>query len=175
MEGDPPRKRTRAYRESLELHEKKERTFISLQKLFEKQIRDFFEPSELPNVIVCCDEEMRNKLMEFAERINKIPKYRSEKIHDIYMALIFTFYSLLGEQTEDAFGTEFLIGKGFNPRLPYELFLELTIGDLMEENGTNLSQNIRRSLLGFNGGKKRSKKSKRRKRSKRKTKRVKRY
>ena len=59
---------------------------------------------------------------------------------------------------EDAFGTEFLLGKGFNPRLPYELFLELTIGDLMEENGTNLSQNIRRSLLGFNGGKKRSKK-----------------
>lgn len=155
MDDEPPIKRAKTDTVNSEMFIRKERMFIKLQKLFEDQIELFLKPHELPNAIICCDEEMRTKLMDISERIIRMPMYSSAKLHDVYMGLIFTFYSLLGEQTEDAFDTHFFYGKAFDARIPNKIFLDLTIGDITEADGTNLSQYVRKMLLGLNGGKRR--------------------
>ena len=169
MDDEPPRKRAKTNEVSdssgndTRLRLSKERMFIGVENLFKK---DVLKESKESEAILCCDEEMRAKLMDIAERIIKLPKYRSVKLHDVYMALIFTFYSLLGEQTEDVFDTEFFYGKAFNALDPHNIFLDLTTGDIEEADGTNLSQVVRRMLLGLNGGKRRKRTLRSRRRTK---------
>jgi hypothetical protein len=140
------------------------------QKLF-KSIEKFFKRNTLRNIpeheaILCCDDEMRNKLIMAGDRIIRIPAYRSIEHQDLYLTLIFTFYAMLGEQIDDIYDTMFLKRNAKNPALVEQLFIDLTTKDMLEADGTNLSSFVRKMLLGLHGGKRRRKrksKSKKRK------------
>ena len=82
----------------------------------------------------------------------------------------------MGEQTDEYFTTSFLTKISIDHPLVNELYLKLTAGDIIDSNGKNLSQDIRRYFLfgikqtgGNNLKKKHYKKTHKRKTHKRKT------
>jgi hypothetical protein len=55
---------------------------------------------------------------------------------------------LLDEPGEDIF-TGFFNRYAYNYKLVTELYFKLTTGELIEDNGNDLSQDARRKILGF--------------------------
>ncbi len=141
----------------------KQRLFKSIEQFYKRETLRYIPE---PNAILCCDDEMRNKLIRVGDRIIRIPAYNSIEYQDLYLTLIFTFYAMLGEQIDDIYDTKFLKAYAKNPALVEQLFIDLTAKDILEADGTNLSSFVRKMLLGLNGGKRRKGKSRKRKTSK---------
>lgn len=157
--------------EPLEPELLKQKLFKSIEKGYKQRtLREIPET----HAILCCDDEMRNKLIEVGERIKRIGTYASIDYRDLYLTLLFTFYAMLGEQIDDIYDTGFLKRNAKNPTLVEHLFIDLTTKDILEADGTNLSSFVRKMLLGLHGGKRRRRRTKRNKRTKMKTKRNKR-
>jgi hypothetical protein len=145
-------------------------TFGTVEKMFRDEISN--HPRYEQNTVICCDEEHENELIQLAHRIKLTQPYNDLSDRDLYLTLIFIYYSLLGEQTEDVFTLDFLKKKSINKPLVEQLYLQLTTGDIIETNGRNLSQDVRRGFLGFSpiGGKPKNKTKKKNKKKKKKNK-----
>ncbi len=133
--------------------------------LFDERIRQEHQP----DFNVCCNEQEKHMIQSFAEEIHKTTKYRQLSFYDLYLTLIFTYYSLhLMEQTEDWLRSYDLVDYMRN-ELVKELYKDITTGKLLDINNNNLSKEIRRAFMGLRGGKrnKRRKTIKKRKSNKR--------
>lgn len=98
-----------------------------------------------------------------AENIKRVPEFATLSDRDIYIVLIFTFYSLrLNEQTRDWLNTGFLKTNLVNKELGNKLFLDIATNDITLD-GQNFSSAIRRYILGLHGGNKTLKRRKKRK------------
>jgi hypothetical protein len=96
----------------------------------------------------CCDEEDQDNLLKMTDIIKNIPEFSTLSDRDIYIVLIFIYYSLrLNEQNNDWLGTGLLIRHAENRDLSMHLLLSLTTGDIIINDSGNLSSAIRRYVL----------------------------
>jgi len=110
---------------------------------------------------VCCNEQEKQMIKEFANKIKNIVEYSFVSLFDLYLTLIFAYYSLhLMEQTKDWLRTYDLDEGVIDSYTVNELYREITIGDLIDSEGNNLSSQIRRAFMGLRGGKRSRKKTK---------------
>ena len=132
----------------------KQYIFGTVEKIFKRHIGKY--PKTEINGVICCDEEQENEMITLADRIKLISPYNNLTNYDLYLTLIFIYYSLLEEQANDVFKTRFLMFYAMNKPLVRDLFFKLTTGDIIESDGNNLSQTVRRGYMGFEriGGKK---------------------
>ena len=116
---------------------------------------------------VCCNEDEKKMLMGFASQLRDL--YPTMTLNDIYFTIIFVYYSLnLGEQT-----TDFLQLKIFEKYLNNQndvkkLYLKITTQD-----DNPIYSQIRRTIFGFQGGKRRKMRKMRKMRKTRKMRKIK--
>ena len=150
-----------------------ENNFQTIEKIFRDKISKY--PDVEQRISICCDKDEEESLIELGERIKRTSPYNTLSDHDLYLTLIYIYYSLVaGEQTEDIFNIKFLQLYAINKDLVQDLYLKITTGDIIESNGINLSSAIRRgffrfpSLGGKNKIKRRRKKTNRKSHNKKK-------
>lgn len=139
--------------------------------VIEKQFREIITNRKKSNRrarpfdIICCTESMKHAIIWLGIRIKRNSHYTILSDSDLYLTLIYIWYSLLGEHgVENSFNMQFLLDNATNKELVEELYFTLTTGDMIEEStGRNLSSDVRRGMLGFSplprGGKKPRKKT----------------
>ena len=150
-----------------------ENNFQTIEKIFRDQISKY--PDIERTINICCDDDIESSFIDLGERIKRTSPYNTLSDHDLYLTLIYIYYSLVaGEQTEDIFNIKFLQLYAINKDLVQDLYLKITTGDIIESNGINLSSAIRRgffrfpSLGGKNKIKRRRKKTNRKSHNKKK-------
>lgn len=125
-----------------------ENNFQTIEKIFRDQISKY--PDIERTINICCDDDIESSFIDLGERIKRTYPYDTLSNSDLYLTLIYIYYSLVaGEQTEDIFDINFLRYYAINKDLVQDLYLKITTGDIIESNGRNLSRDIRRGLLGF--------------------------
>jgi len=135
----------------------KKSIFAEAEDVFKKEIQrllktGYWTSEEITNI--CCNEEERVNIMHIADIIKKITPYDTLSYKDMYMTIIYTYYSLnLNEQTKDWLENKVLSKNTSQPELCDNLYLAITTGDL-EYKGVNVSSKIRRDMMGLRGGKK---------------------
>jgi len=135
----------------------KKNIFAEAEDIFKKEIQrllktGYWTSEEITNI--CCNEEERVNIMHIADIIKNISPYDTLSYKDMYMTIIYTYYSLnLNEQTKDWLENKVLSKNTSQPELCDNLYLAITTGDL-EYKGVNLSSKIRRGMMGLRGGKK---------------------
>jgi len=138
-------------------------TFHEVEKIFTDE---FYKRNSTTNQIngnICCNEVAKRSIKVMAENIKRVPEFATLSDRDIYIVLIFTFYSLrLNEQTRDWLNTGFLKTNLVNKELGNKLFLDIATNDITLD-GQNFSSAIRRYILGLHGGNKTLKRRKKRK------------
>ena len=149
-------------------------TLAEVEKLFTDQL--YTRPGMTASISqysnICCDENDETDIIRMGERIKRIPEFASLSFREVYIVLVYIYYSLrLNEQIKDWLPLNFLQEKLLNNQLALKLFIDITTGDIMI-NGENFSSYVRRYILGMRmrGGKKRNR-SKRNKRKRNKSKR----
>ena len=99
----------------------------------------------------CCDESVKRIIIQMTRIIKNIPEFSTLSSKDIFIVIIFTYYSLaLNEQTKDWLKTEFLerVLPEEHLVLALSLYFQITTGDIMV-NGNDFSETIRRIFLGL--------------------------
>ena len=135
----------------------KKSIFAEAEDIFKKEIQrllktGYWTSEEITNI--CCNEEERVNIMDIADIIKNIPPYDTLSYRDVYITIIYTYYSLnLNEQSKDWLENKILSKNTLQPELCNNLYLVITTGDL-EYKGVNLSSKIRRGMMGLRGGKK---------------------
>jgi hypothetical protein len=82
-------------------------TFLQVEQLFTDEI--YRQTPAQTGLNFCCDEENQTNMIEMARVIKQVQPYSELSYRDIFIALIFTYYSLLfNEQTEDWLRTTFI-------------------------------------------------------------------
>lgn len=156
------------------INRSREKSFRDAENIILQKFARRISPQRRNNFNVCCDENEKQMIQSFADKIRAIPEYSFVSLFDIYLTLIFTYYSLhLMEQTRDWLRT-FDLEEAIDSYTVNELYRDITIGDIIDENGNNISSEIRRAFMGLRGGKRskrKSNKKKSNKRNKRKSKR----
>jgi hypothetical protein len=158
----------------INLEEKKE-LFKITENIFKKQANVYAseavrinEPGEnfgkldTTKINLCCDEATEAEIIEFGDLIKTIPKFSDLKLFEIYIALLFTYYSL---RYNEPINFEWLYSKEFFPMFDgilnvkriKDLLYDITMGDI--NININLSSKIRRAAMEMKGGKKKSKTS----------------
>ena len=152
------------------MEEDLETKFLQIEKLFNDEM---FRRNRARNTVyanLCCDDDDQTDIIQMSHLIKEIPEYNSLSYRDIFVVLIFIYYSLrFNEQSTDWLRMNFLNKNLINLELAKKLYYHLTIGDLYVEND-NLSTAIRRHALGLKGGKKRKTKQRKYKYKSRRTK-----
>lgn len=148
------------YEESM--NEYKEKDFYDAESVFLSLFFDRVGSNGRRNFNRCCNEREKHMIQIYASKIHELTKYKPLSLFDIYLTLIFAYYSLhLMEQTEDWLRT-YDLENANNKELSNKLYKDITIGDIIDGEGNNLSSEIRRAFMGFRpslrGGKRRSKK-----------------
>lgn len=142
--------------------------FLEVEKLYTDEI--YRKTRSQTNINFCCDEETENDIIKMADIIKDIPDFSVLSYRDIYLVLIYTYYSLrFTEQTEGWLKPAFFKKHVGNYELSKKLYLSITIGDIIV-NGENLSSAIRRHILEMNGGNKIKKYTKKNKKTLKKNK-----
>lgn len=157
------------------INRSREKSFRDAENIILQKFARRISPQRRNNFNVCCDENEKQMIQIFADKIRAIPEYSFVSLFDIYLTLIFTYYSLhLMEQTRDWLRT-FDLEEAIDSYTVNELYRDITIGDIIDENGNNISSEIRRAFMGLRGGKYSKRKSNKRhkkinkRRSKRRT------
>ena len=121
------------------------------------------------NLNICCDDSDRTDIIRMGERIKTMPEFASLSFRQIYIVLVFIYYSLrLNEQPKDWLPLKFLPEKLLYNQLALKLFIDITIGDIMI-NGQNFSSAVRRHAIGMRGGKSKRNRRKRNRSKRNKT------
>lgn len=111
---------------------------METQARIHEQLRKYDKLED--ELYICCSDEIRDFFLKMGAKLKETnPSWRFE---DIYSALILTSYSLLSEVYDDMFTLQHLDDKAF------DIYIQITSGDIMH-NGSNLSSEIRRFLLGL--------------------------
>ena len=154
--------------------EDKRTTFLEVERLFKNEMR--YYPEWLKGTFnICCDETEQRDIIQTGDIIKSIPEFSILSFSDIYLVLIFLHYSLnLNEQSTDWLTMQFLSDNAEDPELCQDLYLKITTGDIMI-NGSNLSSELRRKIMGMPMPGGRKTKRNRRKRNKRKYNKTKKY
>lgn len=131
----------------------KQTLFLQTEKLFRDEIANVVTNKKIEkNLNLCCDEKIENMITkDFAEKIKKTKEYNSLSYADLYLTLVYLYYSLvLGEQSEDhVFTMNFLKKNAYNKSLVVDLYYKIATGDLKLKS-LNISKYIRRNLLFVN-------------------------
>jgi hypothetical protein len=130
-------------------------TFSEVEKIFSQEYYEKNNTSNQINGNLCCDDDDENNMRTMASNIKRVVEFNILSDRDIYIVLIFIYYSLrFNEQTTDWLKTNFLSTKLTNKELGNKLFIDITIGDIILD-GQNLSSAIRSYILGIvrHGGK----------------------
>ena len=123
-------------------------TFLSAEKLFIDEL--FRKTQNQPNLNICCDDNDENIIIEMATHIREVPQFSNLSLKDIFIVLIFTYYSLrYNEQTEEWLTTGFLNRILSNKELGKQLYFQITTGDITV-GYHNLSSAIRRHIMEMN-------------------------
>jgi hypothetical protein len=142
-----------------------QQTFLEVEKLFTDELyrKAAQQRTEITSINFCCEEqdETETDIIHMANLIRQIPAYANLSFRDIFIVLIYIYYSLrLTEQIDDWWlNTNFLQLNLYNKDLGQNLYYNIVTGDILMPDGTNLSSRIRRYVLGPAGGNKKIKKS----------------
>jgi hypothetical protein len=148
--------------------ENKKRTFLEVERLFKSEMR--YYPAWLTGTFnICCDETEQRDIIEIGDTIKTIPQFSSLSFRNIYLVLIYVYYSLnLNEQSTDWLNMKFLSDNveydededededdedyededNKNVKLCKKLYYAITTGDIMI-NDINLSSRLRRKIMGM--------------------------
>jgi hypothetical protein len=140
---------------------KKSDLFLKVEKLFTDELyrkSDIYDKyakkNKNPfstNFNFCCTDEDERDMIIMGDMIKTHPKYKSLGYREIYLVLIYVYYSLrYNEQTEDWLRMSFLKYHMTQPNFnkAKELYIDITVRDIMV-NGENLSVKIRRFIMGL--------------------------
>ena len=140
------------YTEIMHIHvkeyTKKYNIFVLVEKLFKDEI-DSYKDEYINSIGVCYNVLFKKDIIQIGDRIQQIFPYNTLGNYDLYLTLIFIYYSLLGEPGEEIFTGTFFIKYAFNEILVTNLYFMLTTDDLIEHNGNNLSKYVRKYFLGM--------------------------
>jgi hypothetical protein len=143
--------------------ENKKRTFLQVERLFKGEMR--YYPAWLTGTFnICCDETEKRDIIEIGDRIKTIPEFESLSFRNIYLVLIYIYYSLnLNEQSTDWLNMKFLSDnveydeddeydeeneEYKTVKLCKKLYYDITTGDIMINN-SNFSSDLRRKIMGM--------------------------
>lgn len=159
--------------------EQKKDLFLRVEKMY----LDYYyqETRRVPNrqqkMNLCCNKQDERDIIAMGDHIKDVFMYSRMSLQDIYVVLIYVYYSLrYNEQTDyEWLSGKFLVMNTMNPTLSKQLLYEIIAGDIIvnTQNFTteNLSSAIRKRVLGISstGGnkKRRNHKTKRCKHKKR--------
>jgi len=125
----------------------KNHIFLIVEQLFTDEISLYLN-EYIMSTSICFNVQHKEDLIALGDRIQKVIPYNLLGNYDLYLTLIFIYHSLLDEPGEDIF-TGFFNRYAYNYKLVTELYFKLTTGELIEDNGNDLSQDARRKILGF--------------------------
>lgn len=122
--------------------------FLLVEQIFKDEIA-LYRDEYINSISICYNVQNKKNVIEIADRIKLIFPYNMLGNYDLYLTLIFIYYSLLGEPSEELFSGGFIMNYACNCKLVTELYFALTTGELIENNGNNLSQYVRKYFLGL--------------------------
>ncbi len=135
---------------------------------YNKTMRRISIIKEIPKMRICCTLEERTQMMILTNYIKLLPKYETLTTREIYIILVYIYYSLkYGEQTDDYLNFKFLLRNVSdrdlsNPdylspaelmkrKLVIDLYIQLTTNDLILDHPNiidgNLSGMVRRIAI----------------------------
>jgi hypothetical protein len=123
-------------------------------EIFKERIKRAENPLQIAKMRICCNLVERRDIMLITDYIKLIPTYNILSTRDIYLVLVYIYYSLrYGEQTDDYLGLNTLLRNipQANRNLAEDLYIKLTAGDIMLDHPNiidgNLSKMVRRNVL----------------------------
>ena len=139
--------------------EEKEEKLLIIEKLFTDYIHQNNPAKYSTYINFCCNEEDEKSIILMGNIIEQLPKYSKLGLHDIYLVLVFIYYALRLTEDYDTLTQQFIVNNAINKSLAIDLYMDITTQDIMF-NGSNISSEFRRHILGVMGGKRRNKKRK---------------
>ena len=142
-----------------------------------KEVEDFFKykllntvPKKyISDINICCSSLEFISLLKIANSLKNIYEMIDDK--DICIAVIYTYYALtLGEQSIDFIKPKIYMDYAESPKDIKYLVTNITAGDIIDDDGENISKKIRQFMLFGKGVKKQKTKTKKNKNHKIKTK-----
>jgi hypothetical protein len=127
---------------------KKYSIFLLVEKLFNDEI-SLYKKEYIETISMCYSIQDKQGIIKIGDKIKEIFPYNILGNYDLYLTLIFIYYSLLSEPGEEIFEGWFLNKHALNNMVVIKLYFMLTTGDLIEQNGNNLSKYVRRYFLGL--------------------------
>ena len=122
-------------------YEEKREIFNEVRDRFSEVINETHWPEEKVNI--CCNTSETEFIMNYADILAE--KYPNVTLNDIYVALIFTYYSLnLGEQTTDHLDLADLRDQCVDYNKVKKIFIMLTTSD------KSIASAVRRHFFGMN-------------------------
>jgi hypothetical protein len=120
--------------------------FNKSRQLFIEHLFDNKELEEALEENICCNETEKQIIKTFADFLKYTDNYKNISMNDIYLTLIYIYYSLnLNEQTTDWLDMSFFIKYSENKKDTQRLYLDITTNDI----NINISSIIRRQMMGF--------------------------
>ena len=129
-------------------YKQKYNIFLLVEKLFKDEI-SLYKDEYINSICVCYDIQNKQDVIKIGDKLKEIFPYSILGNYDLYLTLIFIYYSLLSEPGEEIFEGWFLNSHALNNMVVNKLYFILTTGDLIETNGDNLSKCVRRYFLGL--------------------------
>ena len=123
--------------------------FLDIEKLF---VRQFYKKNYLPYqeklyLNVCCDENDEADIIMISDIIKNYTKYKDLSIRDVYLVIIYIYYSLrMNEPTEDWLTFKFLEKNAIYFEGAKKLYFDITFGDIIIED-INFSSKVRRYVM----------------------------
>jgi hypothetical protein len=122
--------------------------FLLVEKIFKDEI-SLYKKEYIETISMCYSIQNKQDIIKIGDKIKEIFPYNILGNYDLYLTLIFIYYSLLSEPGEEIFEGWFLNEHALNNMIVTNLYFVLTTGDLIEINGDNLSKSVRRYFLGL--------------------------
>ena len=95
--------------------------FLEVEKLFTDEIYKNTTVNAQINLKYCCDEDDEQNIIIMANYFKQLPKFSGLSDRDIFIILIYMYYRIYNDQTENIFTIEFVKKNLENERLAFEL------------------------------------------------------
>ena len=143
------------------------RLFVKCVNLFHEEMKKQTGETFRKKLNICCDDKDEHDIHKMYNLLAKT-EFSDLSIRNIYMVLIYTYYSLrFNEQTEDWLTLDFMKQISTDFERSVQLYIAITTGDIMV-NGVNISSQIRKTVMEMDGGRKKHTRRKHKKRLTRK-------
>jgi hypothetical protein len=126
----------------------KHNIFVIVENIFKDEISSYLD-EYINSISICYSIQNKTDVIEIGDKFQQIFPYNTLGNYDLYLTLIFIYYSLLAEPGEEIFTGSFFTRYAYNYILVTELYFVLTTGELFDNNGHNLSQIVRKYFLGI--------------------------